>query len=205
MNFLDFYSTFFIKSFQNVNQINIHSGFEVAFLGYSNTGKSTLINILSNKKKLSRVSKFPGSTQLINFFQVNQKFRIVDFPGYGYSYFKKARKLNFFHEIKKYLFFRKFLIGVVILVDINFFFKRYDLEIMNILNYKKINFLILLNKCDQLNFSLRRKKYFLAKNELSSLKISENLQLFSSLKKIGIFELKKMLNSWYFKFNKKNI
>ncbi|CAL4322740.1 ribosome biogenesis GTP-binding protein YihA/YsxC [Buchnera aphidicola] len=204
MKILNFDLTFFMKSFINIDQINIHVGNEIAFLGYSNSGKSTLVNSLSNKKKLSRVSKFPGSTKLINFFNVDNKCRIVDFPGYGYSSFYKRKKINWLREIKKYLFYRKCLIGVVLLVDINFFFKENDLIIINILNKKKINFIILLNKCDKLSFFLRKKKYISAQEKIISLKISPCIQIFSSFKKIGIFELKKTLSNWYSDVYKKN-
>jgi GTP-binding protein len=202
---LNFNSINFIKSFLNFNQINIYSGCEIALLGYSNTGKSTLINTLSNNKRISRVSKFPGSTQLINFFKINQEdYRIVDFPGYGYSSYMKFMKVSWLKEIKKYLSLRLCLIGVVLVVDIRFLFKKKDLEIINFLNKKKINFIILLNKCDQISFSLRKKRYFFVKNEISFVNVSTVVQLFSSFKKIGIEELKETLKKWYFIFYKKN-
>ncbi|MCW5197555.1 ribosome biogenesis GTP-binding protein YihA/YsxC [Buchnera aphidicola] len=199
MQNLNFNSTIFFKSFLNVSDINIHSGIEVICLGYSNTGKSTLINVLCEKKKLSRVSKSPGRTQLINFFKINENFRIIDFPGYGYSKFNKNSSSIWINKIKEYVKFRNIIVGVVIIVDIKFFFKKIDLEIMSFLNKKNIKIIILLNKCDKINYNLRYKKYILAKKELKKLKICASVQLFSSLKKIGILKLKTILNDLYFK------
>ncbi|NIG99267.1 MAG: ribosome biogenesis GTP-binding protein YsxC [Buchnera aphidicola (Periphyllus acericola)] len=199
MKLLNFNSFSFLKSFSCIKEIDINFGFEIACIGYSNVGKSTLINVLSNKKKLSRVSKLPGSTQLINFFNIFDNFRIIDFPGYGYSKFSKQSQLKWVEEIKKFISYRKYLIGVIILVDINFFFKKNDLEIMNVLNKKKIKIIILLNKCDKINNFLKNEKYILAKKKILSLKIKADIQIFSSFKKIGILQLKKKINSLYIK------
>lgn len=198
MKNLNFNSANFLKSFLNVREVDIYSGIEVVCLGYSNVGKSTLINVLCNQKKLSRVSKLPGRTQLINFFSINKNFRIIDFPGYGYSTFNKNFSVIWIKKIKEYLKLRKIVIGAIILVDINFFFKKIDLEIINFLNKRNINIIILLNKCDKINYSLRYKKYILAKKKLALSNISASIQLFSSVKKIGISELKNILNNLYF-------
>ncbi|CAL4322711.1 putative GTP-binding protein EngB [Buchnera aphidicola (Chaitophorus sp. 3695)] len=197
MKNLNFHSAIFLKSFLNIYDINIYSGIEVACLGYSNTGKSTLINVLCDQKKLSRVSKSPGRTQLINFFQIHENFRIIDFPGYGYSKFSKNFSMIWIQKIKEYLKLRKIVVGVIIIVDINFFFKKIDLEIMNFLNKMNVKIIILLNKCDKINYNLRYKKYILAKKILSCLKIVASVQLFSSVKKIGVLELKNILNNLY--------
>ncbi|WP_343183423.1 ribosome biogenesis GTP-binding protein YihA/YsxC [Buchnera aphidicola] len=200
MKILNFNTFSFLKSFSSVKDINIHFGSEIALIGYSNTGKSTLINVLSNKKKMSRVSKYPGSTQLINFFTLNNGFRFIDLPGYGYSKFSKKVKLKWINEVKKYLLSRIFLIGVIILVDINFFFKKIDLEIIKLLKKKKINIIILLNKSDKINNSLKKEKYLIAKKKLLSLNIKAKILIFSSFKKIGILKLKKIINNLYINF-----
>ncbi|CAL4322671.1 putative GTP-binding protein EngB [Buchnera aphidicola (Periphyllus testudinaceus)] len=197
MKLLNFNSISFLKSFSYVKDIDINFGSEIALIGYSNTGKSTLINVLFNKKKISRVSKFPGSTQLINFFQINNSFRIIDLPGYGYSKFSKQFKLKWIKEIKKYLLYRKCLIGVIILVDINFFFKKIDLKMLHIIKKKKIKIIILLNKSDKINNFLKKEKYILAKKKILSLNIKADIQVFSSLKKIGISKLKNKINNLY--------
>ncbi|CAL4322921.1 Probable GTP-binding protein EngB [Buchnera aphidicola (Chaitophorus populicola)] len=202
MKNLKFQSAIFLKSFLNLNEINIHSGLEIICLGYSNTGKSTLINVLCNQNKLSRVSKSPGRTQLINFFQINKNFRIIDFPGYGYSKFHKNFSVIWIKKIKEYIKKRKMIIGAIIIVDIKFFFKKIDLDIINFLNKKNIEIIILLNKCDKINYNLRCTKYILAQKKLELLNVSASVQLFSSLKKIGILKLKNSLNNLYFRKNK---
>ncbi|NIH16548.1 MAG: ribosome biogenesis GTP-binding protein YsxC [Buchnera aphidicola (Periphyllus lyropictus)] len=197
MKKFNFSSFSFFKSFSRLNSINFYSGLEIALLGYSNVGKSTLINVLSNKKKLSRVSKLPGSTQLINCFKNDRNFKILDLPGYGYSSFIKSKKINWKKDIKHFFSFRKTLIGVIILIDIRFIIKKNDMDMIYFFYKKNIKMVILLNKCDKINFSLRIKKYNLLINKLNFLNFLPKIIIFSSLKKIGLFELKKILINWY--------
>ena len=109
MSIINYNKTFFLKSISKISDINIEHGIEIAFIGYSNSGKSSAINFLTNQKKLARCSKKPGCTQLINFFQVISNFRIVDLPGYGYANCPISIKLTWERLIYNYLKQRKFL------------------------------------------------------------------------------------------------
>lgn len=103
MSIINYNKTFFLKSISKISDINIEYGIEIAFIGYSNSGKSSAINSLANQKKLARCSKTPGCTQLINFFQVISNFRIVDLPGYGYAKCPISIKLKWEKLIYSYL------------------------------------------------------------------------------------------------------
>lgn len=91
---------------------------EIAFAGRSNVGKSSLINLLLNRKNLARVSGSPGKTRTINFYQINDQFRLVDLPGYGYAKVSKSVTENWGEMIEGYLASRKKLLKVILLVDI---------------------------------------------------------------------------------------
>lgn len=91
---------------------------EIAFAGRSNVGKSSLINLLLNRKNLARVSGSPGKTRTINFYQINDQFRLVDLPGYGYAKVSKSVTENWGEMIEGYLSSRRKLLKVVQLVDI---------------------------------------------------------------------------------------
>ena len=89
---------------------------EYAFIGRSNVGKSSLINMLMNKKNLAKTSSTPGKTQLINHFSVNQSWYLVDLPGYGYAKVPKAQKVKFERMISDYILLRENLVSVFVLL-----------------------------------------------------------------------------------------
>ena len=90
---------------------------EIAFAGRSNVGKSTLLNLLTNRKKLARVSGSPGKTRTINFYEINQSFRIVDLPGYGYARLSRSETEKWGRMMEHYLSCRPNLVKVVELID----------------------------------------------------------------------------------------
>ncbi len=90
---------------------------EIAFVGRSNVGKSSLINMLLNRKKLAKTSSTPGKTRLINFYSIDDKFRFVDLPGYGYAKVSKSEKEKWDAYISDYLTYREFLLSIFVLVD----------------------------------------------------------------------------------------
>lgn len=107
----------FITSAVKKNQYPIDNRVEVAFVGRSNVGKSSLINSLTNRKKLAKVSQTPGKTRLVNFFLINDDFYLVDLPGYGYAKVSKAEKDSWGKTVEMYLTGREQLKRVVLLVD----------------------------------------------------------------------------------------
>ena len=89
---MNFNKTKFIKSASNISESPDDIGAEVAFVGRSNSGKSSAINVITNQKNLARISKTPGRTQLINFFEIEEMQRLVDLPGYGYAKTSKKQQ-----------------------------------------------------------------------------------------------------------------
>ena len=135
---------------------------EYAFIGRSNVGKSSLINMLMNKKNLAKTSSTPGKTQLINHFSVNQSWYLVDLPGYGYAKVPKAQKVKFERMISDYILQRENLVNVFVLVDMRHSPQQIDLEFMEWLGVSSIPFTIVFTKLDKLKQSEikpRLKKY----------------------------------------------
>ena len=123
---------------------------EYAFIGRSNVGKSSLINMLTGRHNLAKTSGKPGKTQLINHFIINKKWFLVDLPGYGYAKVSKTTKMKFQKFITDYFENRQQLISAFILVDIRHEPQKIDLEFMEYLGVNQIPFCIVFTKADKL-------------------------------------------------------
>jgi GTP-binding protein len=123
---------------------------EYAFIGRSNVGKSSLINMLTNRKSLAKTSGRPGKTQLINHFLINQNWHLVDLPGYGYARVSKSSKKVFQKFITQYFALREQLVTAFVLVDIRHAPQPIDLEFMQWLGENGIPFSIIFTKADKL-------------------------------------------------------
>lgn len=123
---------------------------EYAFIGRSNVGKSSLINMLCNRKKLAKTSSRPGKTQLINHFLINKQWYLVDLPGYGYARVSKSQKRTFQKFITNYFIKRKELIAAFLLIDLRHKPQTLDLEFMRWLGKNYIPFSIVFTKADKL-------------------------------------------------------
>ena len=123
---------------------------EYAFIGRSNVGKSSLINLLTNRKKLAKTSSTPGKTQLINHFFINEDWYLVDLPGYGWAQVSKTEKAKWKGMINDYLRQRPNLASVFVLVDIRHEPQKIDLEFINWLGEEGIPFSIVFTKADKL-------------------------------------------------------
>ena len=123
---------------------------EYAFIGRSNVGKSSLINMLTNHKGLAKTSGRPGKTQLINHFKINGEWFLVDLPGYGYARVSKKDKKTFQKYITEYFKKRKQLVCAFVLVDIRHEPQKVDLEFMEWLGSNGIPFAIIFTKADKL-------------------------------------------------------
>ncbi len=126
---------------------------EYAFIGRSNVGKSSLINMLTNHKKLAKISSSPGKTQLVNHFLINDKWYLVDLPGYGYAKVSKSNREKFGKLIKGYILERKQLVVLFVLIDVRHDPQKIDLEFMEWLGEKQIPFSIIFTKADKLSSS----------------------------------------------------
>ncbi|MFD0991542.1 ribosome biogenesis GTP-binding protein YihA/YsxC [Mariniflexile jejuense] len=123
---------------------------EYAFIGRSNVGKSSLINMLTNKKSLAKTSGRPGKTQLINHFLINENWHLVDLPGYGYARVSKSSKKVFQKFITEYFGLREQLVSAFVLVDVRHKPQPIDLEFMQWLGEHGVPFSIIFTKADKL-------------------------------------------------------
>ncbi len=166
------------------------TGYEVAFAGRSNAGKSSAINALTNQKQLARASKKPGRTQMINFFSLgNPEQRLVDLPGYGYAAVPEAMKIVWQKELENYLIHRKSLQGLVLLMDIRHPLQHFDVMMLEWAYSRKLFVHVLLTKSDKLNRGPANKVLLEVKQQLKKMKLDFSIQLFSSLNKQGLEEL----------------
>jgi GTP-binding protein len=142
-------SVSFIKSSANVEQCPASNSPEYAFVGRSNVGKSSLINSLTNKKKLAKISGNPGKTRLINHFLVNEEWYLVDLPGYGYAKLSKSEKSKFEGMIKDYLVWRKNFSCLFLLIDVRHEPLAADIEFINWIGEKQVPFVFVFTKADK--------------------------------------------------------
>ena len=131
---------------------------EYAFIGRSNVGKSSLINMLTERKSLAKISGRPGKTQLINHFKINGNWFLVDLPGYGYARVSKRDKKTFQKYITDYFLKRKQLVCAFVLVDVRHEPQKIDMEFMEFLGENMIPFSIIFTKADKLKPKVIEKK-----------------------------------------------
>ncbi|MEG0156673.1 MAG: ribosome biogenesis GTP-binding protein YihA/YsxC [Anaerovoracaceae bacterium] len=124
---------------------------EVAFAGRSNVGKSSLLNLLTGRKKLARVSSAPGKTRTINFFEINDSFRIVDLPGYGYAKVSKSISENWGEMMEIYFQNRDGLVKVIQLVDIRHEPSKQDVQMYNYLKHYGLDGVVVATKADKVS------------------------------------------------------
>jgi GTP-binding protein len=160
---------------------------EYAFIGRSNVGKSSLINMLTDRKHLAKTSGRPGKTQLINHFKINDHWFLVDLPGYGYARVSKKEKRTFQKYITNYFLERKQLLCSFVLVDIRHEPQNIDMEFMEWLGTNGIPFCIVFTKADKLKPAVIEKNVAAYLQKLTDTAWEEAPQHFitSSSKKIG--------------------
>jgi len=161
---------------------------EIAFVGRSNVGKSSIINALTNRKKLAKVSQTPGKTRLINFFLINNDFYLVDLPGYGYAKVSKTEKASWGQTIERYLNGREELKRVVLLVDSRHKPTADDVMMHEWIKHYGYDVTVVATKSDKLsNNSLRKSEKII--RETLKLTKEDKLYFFSSLNKKGSEQL----------------
>ena len=144
----------FIKSCVSLDTLPSQNNSEVAFFGRSNVGKSSLINSLTNKKKLAKFSKTPGRTRQLNFFKIENKLHsinFVDLPGYGFAKSSKAKKQDWGPLLGEYFQKRQALTAVIIFMDIRHPLKENDWEMINLCRDFNVPFIPVLTKSDKLS------------------------------------------------------
>lgn len=141
----------FVISAPTVGMCPADSKPEYAFIGRSNVGKSSLINMLCRNRKLAKTSATPGKTLLINHFIINKEWYLVDLPGYGYAKRSKTEIAKLDQMIRGYILQRQQLVNVFVLVDVRLEPQKIDIEFINWLGQSSIPFSIVFTKADKLN------------------------------------------------------
>ena len=188
MNNTYFNNAKFIGSYPSTEDLPVDQGSEIAFCGRSNCGKSSILNALTNNKKLAKTSKTPGRTQSINVFEIksNSDFKIIDLPGYGYARVSKKMRASWGQEIEKYLMTRQCLNALCIIMDIRHPFKEDDKSLIDWCESKDLPMILLLNKADKLSKSQIAKTVLNATKELNKLSTEHFVIPVSATKKTGI-------------------
>ena len=161
---------------------------EIAFAGRSNVGKSSLINLILNRKALAKVSSSPGKTRTINFFDINGEFRLVDLPGYGYAKVSKSMSEDWGRMMETFLTKREGLLKVVQLVDSRHEPSAQDKQMYEFLQYYGLDGLVVATKADKLSRNELTKNLTMIRKSLGMEK-GDVLIATSSLSKTGIQEL----------------
>lgn len=189
------------KFFTTVNHLKDlpNTSAEIAFVGRSNAGKSSAINALCNHVRLAFVSKTPGRTQHINFFELTNHHFMVDLPGYGYAQVPENVRVHWVKLLGDYLQTRQQLIGLVLIMDARHPLKTLDKQMLDFfaLTGKPVH--ILLSKADKLSKNEQIKTLSAVKKSLKPFmeKQAVSVQLFSSLKKQGLEEMGQVAEKWF--------
>ncbi len=187
----------FLKGVARLSALPADAGVEVAFAGRSNAGKSSVINALTGRTALARISKTPGRTQQINFFVLeDEEHRLVDLPGYGYAKVPLAVKRQWAGLVEGYLSARRSLEGVVLLMDARRPFTDADSRLMEWCVHAGLATHVLLNKSDKLSRGAGARVLADARKRLAPLGDEHQAQLFSATRKTGTDELGARLDTW---------
>lgn len=184
----------FLTSAHTFKQVPPDQGWEVAFAGRSNAGKSSAINALTEQTRLARTSKTPGRTQLLNFFEVDEQRRLVDLPGYGYAKVPLHIQQHWQSTLQTYLQHRQSLQGLMMMMDLRHPLLPLDLQLLKWCEINKLPVHILLTKADKLSYGQGLTVLQKVKSSLKQDNVS--VQLFSSLKKTGLETAYLKLNEW---------
>lgn len=186
----------FLLSVANLSQLPPDEGAEVAFIGRSNAGKSSVLNQLTQNKRLARVSKTPGRTQHINLFEIDAKRRIADLPGYGYAKVPPKLKEQWQRLIDSYLRHRACLKGLVLVMDIRHPLKEFDQHMLAWGAESEIPIHILLNKADKLTLNHIKKTVMEVTKNIAQFGPNLSMQAFSAESGDGLDDLKNILDHW---------
>lgn len=172
---------------------------EIAFAGRSNVGKSSLLNLLTRRKNLARVSGSPGKTRTINFYRINDEFRIVDLPGYGYARVSKSESEKWGAMMESYLENREGLLKVIQLVDIRHKPSAQDVQMYDYLKYFDLDGIVVATKADKVSSNQRSKNILEIRKTLGMSKADKIIPV-SALKKSGhevlLDEIEKLLENY---------
>lgn len=184
----------FLKSAARPADFPADTGREVAFVGRSNSGKSTAVNAVTGARKLARVSKTPGRTQLLNFFSLGEDRRLVDLPGYGFARVAPEVQARWQKSLETYLLRRASLVGLIVTMDIRRGITRLDEQLLRWLeSHRELPVAILLTKADKLSRSAG-----MAQQRTLQAGLGPHVRLarFSAVSGDGVEDAKAWIESW---------
>ncbi|MEK1906916.1 MAG: ribosome biogenesis GTP-binding protein YihA/YsxC [Pseudomonas sp.] len=186
----------FMISAAKVDQCPPDEGYEVAFAGRSNAGKSSALNTLTHAS-LARTSKTPGRTQLLNFFTLDEDRRLVDLPGYGYAKVPIPLKQHWQRHLEAYLSSRESLVGLILMMDIRHPLTEFDLMMLDWSQASGMRLHILLTKADKLTYGAAKTALLKVRQEIhKGWGTDVSIQLFSAPKRQGVEEAQAVLAGW---------
>lgn len=188
---------YFLLSAAEVKQLPPDQGVEVAMVGRSNAGKSSVLNRITRQGQLARVSKTPGRTQLINVFVIDETRRLIDLPGYGFAKAPLAAKRKWEQAIDAYVRERASLKGVVLIMDVRHPLKDLDVNMLDYCESADLKVHILLNKADKLSKGAGKETLLAVQAALTPYGDRISVQLFSAMSGVGLDDLYKVLGDWY--------
>ena len=186
----------YTTSAQKLSQLPEDKGIEVAFAGRSNAGKSSALNAITDHTGLAKVSKTPGRTQMINFFQIAEAKSFVDLPGYGYAKVPIAVKKHWVKTLEAYLAERECLRGLVLVMDVRHPMRDQDIQMVDWCHEANVNLHILLTKADKMKKGPAMAQLHQVQAQLEEMGVDASLQLFSALKKSGVDDIHGVLDEW---------
>jgi GTP-binding protein len=186
----------FHKSAEKLSQLPAQSRAEVAFAGRSNAGKSSALNALTGRRKLAHVSKTPGRTRLINFFEVNEGAFLVDLPGYGYAQVSAEMKRQWSRLLTGYLHQRDQIRGLIVVMDVRHPMTPLDLQLLDWFTATGRPVHVLLTKADKLSRSQNAVQLAKAQAVLRKDYRGCTVQTFSSTTKQGLQEAQQIISNW---------
>ena len=186
----------FLTSVASIRDLPADAGREVAFAGRSNAGKSSAINALTGRRHLARTSRTPGRTRLINFFELDERRRLVDLPGYGYAKAPRSMTREWGRLVGKYLESRESLAGVVTLMDIRHPLTELDVTLLDWCRAADLPVLAVLTKADKLARGRRAAALAKVRGDLAGYGDAVHAMVFSATKPIGRHALVECLDGW---------
>lgn len=183
----------FITSANKVAQFVPDTGSEVAFAGRSNSGKSSAINVIVNRRQFARTSKTPGRTQLVNFFALREQARLVDLPGYGFARVADAVREHWGRLLTAYIEDRRSLHGLFLIVDIRRGLSDYDRRLLQLREPSNLPVHVLLTKADKLKRGQAANTLLSVSKELAE---RATVQLFSALNRQGVEQARDALEQF---------
>ncbi len=187
----------FLTSAAEISQCPLDVGSEIAFVGRSNAGKSSALNTITRNHRLARTSKTPGRTQTLNFFELDEKHRLVDLPGYGYAKVPVNIKLKWEKVLTQYVEERQSLKGIILIMDIRHPLKPFDWQMIEWASAYHLPIHILLTKSDKLKRGAANNTLLDVRKKLSGYEPLVTAQLFSAFSSQGVEEAHLKMNDWF--------